>query len=258
MLKRIQRWGASFMVDKGRVKRLRLNLLKARGFRYLRYVHLRDFVAKNSGRIETIGVCGAGHGFAELALAIEFPNIEFMLTDIVSPPGRPNYWVVMERCMQWGIKNVRFGVLDALKPPPCQFDAVVSTEVLEHIEDATRAIDNLRKAATKAFYCLTPYADEQQNADVNRRMQAYFRHEHFVCGYDEEFYRRALGNDVQVSGVYWRELGTAFRAELGKMTEQDIEARYNDLIAQAALDLLNKKPAPNECLGIKAIISAAN
>ncbi len=164
-----------------RLKHLRLLLLRQKGWRYLRYLHLRDFVYQLRGDIRSVGVCGAGLGLSELAIAVEYPDIQFTLTDVVLP-GRPNYWKAMDMCMRWGLLNVRFGVWDLLETSPCRFDAVVSTEVLEHIENATLALKNQRAAARHAFYALTPFATAVENSDAERRMKAYLTHEHFVCG----------------------------------------------------------------------------
>jgi hypothetical protein len=235
------------------IRNIGLNLLKAKGFRYLRYAHCRSFLLKCSSQVRSVGVCGAGHGFAELALALEFPEIEFTLTDIVCPE-RPNYWVVMERSMQWGVKNIRFGVWDALKPAPCQFDCVVNTEVLEHIKDARLAMKNMRKAARKAFYCLTPFATTEQNSDVTRRMNAYIKHGHFVCGFDEEFFRGSLGTEVQTFGAYWHELGMKLRTQLAEMALPDVEKDFAHLVSQAEKDILESRPEPNACLAIKAML----
>jgi hypothetical protein len=236
-----------------RIKNLRTNLLKSRGFRYLRYIHLRDFLSRVRGSVNSVGVCGAGQGLAELALALEFPELEFTLTDVVGD-GRPNYWTAMQRCMQWEIGNLRFGVWDALAAPPRRFDAVVSTEVLEHIEQASLAISNLRRAATKALYCLTPFAGQAQNSDSDRRRLAYLQHGHYVCGFDEGFFLSVLGHDTDICGAYWRDFGLDLRGRLNAMSDDEIALRYDDLLRFAERDVIRRKPEEKVCLAIKAVL----
>jgi len=243
----------NFWMNEVRRNHLRLKLLQAKGFRYLRYLHLRDFLSRARGQIVSVGVCGAGHGFAELTLALEFPEMEFTLTDVVGD-GRPNYWVSMQHSMRWQINNVRFGIWDVLAAPPRRFDVVVSTEVLEHIEQADMALANQRKAAIKGLYCLTPFATRDQNANAERRLQAYRQHGHFVCGFDEEFFRRTLGEEVEVHGTYWHEQGGHLRSKLAGMSSEEVTAAYDELLRLAERDLIQNKPREAACFGVKALL----
>lgn len=240
------------------IKQLQTNLLKARGFAYLRYLHLYEFVAANAAEIKTVGICGAGRGISELAIALEFPNIEFLLTDVVyeGNPRRPNYFWVMELVTRWQVPNVRFGIWDLLKPPPGRFDVVASSEVLEHIEHASLALHNKAKAARRLVYALTPFATAQQNSDPEKRKAVFAQHEHYVCGYDADFFKSA-GICRLVSGTYWKSHGVAFRTKLSQLSDTDIDGRFDELISEAKGDLALNDPASRPCMGIKAIIETA-
>jgi hypothetical protein len=242
------------MIDKQRdhrLRHLRIQMLRQRGFRYLRYAHMRDFI-QNVDSIKTVGVIGAGHGFAELTVAIEYPDIEFMLTDIVIP-GRPNYWRCMDLCMRWGVRNVRFGVWDVLTDPPAKFDVVMSTEVLEHIENADLALLNKKRAAKKAVYALTPHATDVENNNIEKRKRAFDMHEHFVCGYNRSYFKNADEN-VQLCGAYWADKGLLFRQKLQTLSPEQIEADYANLIELAKSDIVRAAPETAHCLGVKAIM----
>jgi len=234
-----------------RLRHLRLNLLRQKGWRYLRYFHLRDFISGVQTEIRTVGVSGAGLGFAEMAIAIEFPHIEFMLTDVVLP-GRPNYWKAMDMCMRWHIRNVRFGVWDLLAPPPCRFDAVVSTEVLEHIKTPEIAIRNQLLATRKVFYALAPFATSVANNSVEKRMTAYLQHEHFVCGYDSEFFAAQI-DGVATYGAYWHGQGGKFRQKLQGLSAEDAETQFDELVQEAGNDIQLREPSQGACMAIKAV-----
>lgn len=165
---------------------IRFNILKSNGWAFLRYIHLRDFISSQSN-INSVGVCGTGMGFAELALALEFPNLDFYLTDIICE-GRPNFHRVMELTFRYNLRNIRFGIWDTLKKSPQKFDSIVSTEILEHIKEAGLALQNMIDACNKSVYCLAPYAPEDVNLNIENRLAAYIQHEHFVCGFDENFF----------------------------------------------------------------------
>lgn len=238
-------------VNQTRLERIRGNILRSRGWRYLRYAHLRDFVV-NSGGIRTLCTCGAGLGFAELAIALEFPGIEVFLTDIVAP-GRPNYHRVMEVSLQWNVRNLRFGIWDATKPAPRRFDAVASTEILEHIPEAGLALRNMLAGADVCLYALTPFATEARNRDAEARVAAYRRHEHVVCGYDGNFFAQFPARRLDVQGVYWKEFGGKFRQLLMQADDAGIDAVLKANEHLVAGDLRGRPPVEGECFGIKAV-----
>jgi hypothetical protein len=216
------------------ITNLRKHMLKSKGWRYLRYVHLRDFIGRYQDKLNVVCAAGSGLCFAETALALEFPHIEFFLTDIVCP-GRPNYFKSMDLVTRWNMRNVRFGVWDLMQKSAQRFDAVVSTEVLEHIQDYATPVNNMLGASRIATYALVPFATKERNEDAGARLDAYVKHEHFVCG------------------TYWNQSGAAFRRKLAALTDPDIDNQYDQLVADASGDLTNAAPVGGRCQGMKVI-----
>lgn len=228
-------------------------LLKGRTQRYLRYIHLRDAFLSIADDIETVCVCGSGNGIGEIALALEFPHVHWTLTDIIAK-GYPNYHIAMDRCWKWGIDNVSFSIWNVLQGTERKFDLVCSTEMLEHIADASRACRNMRKAARKYIYCLVPYATKDRNEDAVRRQDAWNRFQHFVCGFDKDSLESMLGPAAMAHGAFWMSAGTGFRLKLQAMSDLDIESRYNELIVEAEADLRRQLPTIDDyAFGIKVV-----
>src|SRR4029453_16490620 len=93
---------------------VRLELLRGKTWRYLRYLHLREglLAAQDCRSVLSIG---CGRGLAELALAIEFPQVSFHLTDIEGEKT-PHYGAAQNHVRRWKLGNVTFGVCDILQP----------------------------------------------------------------------------------------------------------------------------------------------
>lgn len=234
----------------------RLSLLQGKTWRYLRYLHFRDALLKVTNDIETVCICGSGHGFAELAAAAEFPHIRFTLTDIINTKhGYPNYHRAMDMAWRHGVGNISFSVWNVLQPTSNRFDMVASTEMLEHIKDAERAAANMRAASSKYTYCLVPFADKATNADKQKRDYAWEKHEHYVYGYDAEDLARLFPAPIHIAGTYWAE-GARFREKLTGMSLTDIEAHQDVLAAEASADIRDGVPTTiHDALGIR-ILSA--
>jgi hypothetical protein len=161
----------------------------------------------------------------------------------------------MELVLRWGVRNVRFGVWDILKPPPAKFDAVTSTEVLEHIRDARRALTNQLTAARRFVYTLVPYATDAENSDAEKRLNAYLNAEHLVCGFEPSFFDGLSANRVTTHGVYWKCAGFQFRKSLIAAADAEIEGNCISLFSQARNDIINDPPRHQECFGLKAILT---
>lgn len=239
------------MSDDARLQTVRLQLLHGQKWRYLRYVHLRAAVASIADQIETVCVAGAGLGIAELAIALEFPHLSWTLTDI-SPAEFTN---TMRHCWRWEIP-IQFSIWNVLKPSPRRFDLVCSTEMLEHIKDDRRAVDNMRESARKYVYCLVPFASAKEALQVRRAARLLEQFGHHVPGYDADRLRELFG-DGAVAGTYWADAGGALREALTGMTPDAIASSIDDLVLTAEKDLKGGLPSSyKEASGIKILAPA--
>lgn len=231
-------------------------LLRGRTWRYLRYLHFRDYLARVAGEVSTVCVCGAGHGLAELACALEFPQITFTLTDIIAS-GYPNYHRAMSHAWQWGVDNLQFSVWNVLNQTDRRFDLVASTEMLEHVPDVARAARHMRTAAVKYVYCLVPFADDATNADPTKRQKAWIDHEHFVFGFDRKSLESLFGPAEAIAGAYWTDAGRPFRSKITAMSDDVLRSSIEALAAEASADLRDSVPLTlNDAAGIKILANA--
>jgi len=224
------------------VAKLRVRLLQMGTWRYLRYIHLRDSLREVADQIDSVGIVGAGHGIAEVALAAEFPHIHFTLTD-APMDNYPIYDGAQDVAWQWGIDNVSFGVWNVLQPTPRRFDMVASTEVLEHIENAATAAARMRDTARHYVYCLVPFASEEENRNPRRRAGALERHGHFVYGYDAAAMERFFPDPLHIRTTYYEDAGRLLRDKLSTLTAAEIAANAAELIALGETDLRDERVA---------------
>lgn len=230
-------------------------LLQGKTWRYLRYLHFRQSLLAIVDQIETVCICGAGHGLAEVMIAEEFPHLRVTLTDIHNPAGGyPNYHRAMDLSWRRGLRNLEFSIWDVLQPTKRGFDLVASTEMLEHIEDADTAARNMVGASKRYVYCLVPFADRNANADAALRQGVWERHEHFVVGYDADTLTRLFPGPLAIHGTYWQDSGVAWRAGMENLSRAEIDRQADDLKAIAQKDLIARTPARfGECQGIKIL-----
>jgi len=237
-----------------KTNKVRLRLLQGKSWRYLRYLHLRDCLKSIINEVQSVCICGAGHGIAEVALALEFPEVKFMLTDYVSD-NYPNYHGAMNICWEWNVQNVEFSVWNVLNAPPLKrsYDLVCSTEVLEHIKEPDLASYNMQRLSSKYIYCLVPYSTVEVNSSIKMRKKAFERHEHQVCGFDEKLLRQLFGEPTILSGVYWQDAGLLLRQTLQGMSSKAIEENMGELISLAEEDLRMGIPCGDDAMGIKIL-----
>lgn len=218
------------------LKSIHESLLLGKKWRYLRYLHAREAILLASD-IKTVLVIGAGHGLAELGLALEFPNIEFYLTDHAQ--ATHSQLVCRDRVAKWNINNVHFFELDILSPKPNigNYDLVYSVEVLEHIENASKAVKNMIQIANKYIFCLVPFAESALNDDSFSRERALIRHGHHVVGYDSETLLALFPGSIEIRGCYWRDGGLILRNKLSSMSANEISLNLSELHEIAIKDL---------------------
>jgi SAM-dependent methyltransferase len=225
-------------------------LLRARGWSYLRYLHLREGLRSCEGVRSVLSV-GCGDGAAEVALAVENPNIQFTLTDI-APPGKE----LRRRLAGWGVENVRCGVLDIMAPDEEPHDLVMSVEVLEHIRDDATAAANMRALAREWVFALVPFASEADNRDEDELRRQWEAHEHCRVGYNEDDLRRLFPGAVDIRGCYWRDAGARWRAELSAAPDDALADPVTALrfLGQAENDLRPGVPGSREqAFGIRVL-----
>lgn len=235
------------------LKFLQISLLKGRSARYMRYLHLRDCIRKIKQEIDTVLVVGSGHALAELAIALEFPGIDFYITDI-NARGYPRYKNAMHYVFTNCISNVRFGVCNILDAPSRQFSLVCSTEVLEHIDNYQLASSHMRSYSNCYVYCLVPFAQKNLNLNLKKRVAVSEALGHVVMGFDVDSIKSMFGVNAQINGAYWNDSGIKLRNTLKTMTDNEIELSYNQLISLADSDLKNQHPTfVPDCWGVKVL-----
>jgi hypothetical protein len=229
------------------IQRLMLN---RRRWVFLRYWHARQAM-KLMHDCKSVLVVGGGFALAEVALALEYSEVQFYVTD--HPGASHDFKRARELKAEFGVENINFGVLDILKSdiPEGSYDAVYSVEVLEHIELSEVAAAQMCKIARNYVFCLVPYADAETNANESKRERALATHEHFVCGFDAKTLRRYFPGESVVRGVYWSDGGKIMRNELEALKPDEIKANYERWLSMAADDARDAVPeASAEAQGI--------
>lgn len=163
----------------------------------------------------------------------------------------------MDLAWRWRVPNLRYSIWNTLEPTAQRFDMVCSTEMLEHIEDDETAAKHMKMAAEKYIYCLVPFSDKATNANEQKRQRAWDRHEHFVCGYDDERLQELFGEAIHIRGTY-TPTGAALRARLHEMQPDDIRAAQAELEVAAEEDLTTVLPKTlDDAAGIKILARAS-
>ena len=218
-----------------RLAHVRLELLRGKTWRYLRYRHAREAVRLIAPDASVL-VIGGGHALAEVALALEFPDMRFHVTDHAGA----SHTVERSRRLiaRYEISNISFGELDILKPDgTAQHDLVYSVEVLEHIAEDARAAENMRRLARGHVFTLVPFAEDAINDDPAWRKRAREAAEHERVGYDAKRLIGLFPDPVALRGCYWADAGLVLRRRLTDMSGDEIAAAATDLEAQGAEDL---------------------
>lgn len=214
--------------------------------RYLRYLHLREAVRLSCP--DSVLVVGAGRGVAEVALAREFRDIRFHITDWDYPHPRIDRAVRLAQ----GMTNVSFGRLNILSPDLSEkFGLVSSVEVLEHIQEDERAAENMRRLSAEGVFCLVPFATPSENADPVRRRRVWENNEHYVVGYAPERLEQLFPGPKVTRGAYWADVSTQLKSEVANLSLQQVLERANYLKQLAEGDLRDAIPrALRDAVGI--------
>ena len=231
------------------LNQLRVALLFKRRWAYLRYLHARQAVMLIDPASSVL-VVGGGSGFAEVALALEFPRMTFHVTDYGG--ATHNLDKARKFVEAFGMANLGFGQLDILAPQgAAKYDTVYSVEVLEHIKDDEAAAANMCELARRHVFCLVPFADDITNADPVVRARQLERHEHHVAGFDVKRLVQLFPNPVAMRGAYWSDGGRYLRDRLTNMDADEMRTGMSELQALAERDLRPLLPVhPKEAAGI--------
>ncbi len=225
---------------------MRLRLLTDRTWRYLRYLHFREALLLVP-TVESVLVVGAGKGLAEIALAIEFPAIHFLLTDLERAPALRHAQALAQK---YRLANVSFAHHDILQPGTMRADLVASTEVLEHVADTHRAAAHMSEMAIAYVYCLVPFAKASAQAETSGEPSSSGGPS-AAPAFDPAGLEKHFPGTLHMRGCYWRNAGSAFRQKLHAISDEQIAERRKELEEEAENDIRLKIPAsPREAQGI--------
>ncbi|WP_264319984.1 class I SAM-dependent methyltransferase [Zarconia navalis] len=229
-------------------------LLLRKRWSYLRYIHLREGLKKalaERNSIKSFLSVGCGLGLAELALAIEYSQVHFYLTDF----DATRYKMAQNMVKNWSLLNVEFGMYNALSPSDKTYDFVASIEVIEHIENDVLAFKNMCKTAEQYLFCLVPFATDEMNADRKLRNYVWRKHEHYRCGYNtNDLIKLAQNNSIRVltiRGCYWQNAGFKLRKIQEELSDDCLLSSRSNLIELATTDIREDIPIDgNQLSGI--------
>ena len=113
------------VLQKRYLNKVQLQLMVRKRWAYLRYIQIREGlieVLKTAGEIKSFLGVGCGSGLTEVALALEFPEIKFHLTDI-DTNTKIQQRLGMRMTTEWAIPNVSFGTYDTLSASPESYES---------------------------------------------------------------------------------------------------------------------------------------
>lgn len=230
------------------IDRMKVQLLKGKTWRYLRYLHARNALTYTEGWKDIL-VIGAGNGFAEIALALEYPDRHFYLSDYENATHSTRHARALVK--RFKMKNISFIDLNILDKPTKRFDVVYSVEVLEHIKDDKLAVQNMLLTARKYIFCLVPFATPEDNQNTSFRQRVWEKHEHYVVGYNAEELSQFFSNIIKIQGCYWADAGVGFRKQLTSMSLKEIDQNIPKLLDDADRDVKESIPKTlKDALGI--------
>jgi O-antigen biosynthesis protein len=227
-----------------------ISILIGRGWRYLRYRHFRAALRMAQGTRSVLTV-GAGKGLAEVALALEHPDITFTVTE--HPKAMRGFKRARNLARRLQVTNVRFAALDltSRRLPSQSFDLVAAIDTLQHIEDFVPAAAKLAAMSQRWVYCDVPFADEARRKDQAARDHALREFNHHVVGFDPKLLLRLFPEPVAMRGSLWHDAGVRLRQKLQDSSDESIRDLADALLAQAELDLRPGWPADrSEAQGI--------
>ena len=247
-----------FTIKNRRFSRIGSLMLQRKTWNLLRYIHAREaiqwIIKSNYGKLENVLVIGCGVGLAEISLALEFPDIQFTLTDW----GEAKHTTEVAKMFQkkFNIKNVSWSTMDILNPSfEKKYDLVYSIEVLEHIQNDKLAAENMAKLSRNYIFCLIPFAEEAKNQSPSERKRIFELTEHYLVGYNPLRLFNLFPNIVTLRGCYWKE-GLNFRRKITNLSLEELDKNHLKFYEEAQSDVLKNIPrTQKDSLGIWFISS---
>lgn len=241
------------VLQKRYLNKVQLQLMVRKRWAYLRYIQMRQGlleVLKMGGEINSFLSVGCGAGLTEVALALEFPEIKFHLTDIDSKANIQQR-LGLRMVAEWAIPNVMLDFYDALTPPSASYDLVASIEVLEHIENDRLAAINMRAASRKYVFALVPFATHETNMNPQIRESVWKNHQHYRVGYNADSITEIFPHITVLRGCYWNDAGIELRHKLGGLSDEEIKDLFPHLTQLAQTDIRDSIPsADGKCHGM--------
>jgi SAM-dependent methyltransferase len=243
-------------VTRRRLDEIRRRLVFFRSWNLFRYLHLRQAFLETSG-VDSVLSVGCGRGLAELALAVEFPDVQIQLTEVDSDAlamTRP----VSELAEAWKLENLTFGIQDVLEPLQNRADLVCAVDVLSQVEDDVLAASHLRAASDGYVFCLVPFATGAAQADERLRSRAWEKRRSYRVGYSEDDLRALFPGQSIVRGCFWSHSGARVQATMAALDEAALLPRTAELCEAAECDLEKRVPRRHrEALGIWILARSA-
>jgi hypothetical protein len=210
--------------------------------------------ARRMANIRSVLAVGCGRGFSEMYLAACYPEIRFTLTDYDPKPLEG-----VERAVSgWRMRNVKIRTLDILTPPRrARHDLVISTEMLEHIDDDRRAAEHMMASSKQLVWCLVPGCTEEDLTDDERVTGAWERHEHFRPGYTDRTIREVFSGATPrwVRSCYYQPDATILRTLLNAASDEEIFEHRDDLMGGAADDVRDEIRHDHSAEGIHTLVA---
>lgn len=216
------------------VKEIHKRLLIERGWDFLSYLHLRDALRQTED-VRCVLTTNHRRGYCEIALALEFPTIDFYMM----PPASysSNRYDGMRNLMDsWGLDNLRCGEPGRISEK--LFDLTAATEIFDGTSRDEETIRLLTRLSTRYLWLLTGF--DPSGVKPWR-------------GYGTDEIEQLLPPLVNLCGCLWVEKGVSFRRRLDEMSNSDIIDSSMALRAEAMGDLGRGAPIPSDCLALWAL-----
>ncbi len=230
----------SSLPQRRRLTEVHKRLMFHRRWSYLRYLHLREAFLLTRDVKSALSV-NSGQGYAELALALEFPEVQFRFE--WDGPGDAPAWDPGRKLVEtWGVSNLSFARHDLDSIAPATYDLVCSIETIARAENDREAAAALRRIARRYVFILAPFADPETNASERLRERLRKQHAQHRVGYDLDTLSDLLERPLCVRGCYWSDFGGQLREKLAMLSDAEVRASLPLLQEEANRDLVEEIP----------------